>query len=125
MDPLILKPTNTTFQIHLDKSTGVFEFSGRSRPENVMGFFDPIFSWFDKYHENPNQTTVVTFKLEYFNSSTAKVLLRFLVRLEKMLITGVDVKIVWKTRKNDEDMLETGQDYATLISVPFEFIEFQ
>lgn len=125
MDPLIIKPTNTTFQVNLDKSKGVFKISGRSRPENVVGFFEPIFIWFEKYQQDPNAETLVEFSLEYFNSSTAKVLLRFLVKIEEMHKSGMNISVLWKARKNDEDMMETGEDFASLIRVPFDFAEFE
>jgi len=122
MDPLIIKPTNTTFMVYLDKAEGRFEFSGRSRPENVMLLFESIFEWFKKYEVDPNPETIINFKLEYFNSSSAKVLLRFFANLEEMRVRGMNMKIVWHYRVNDDDMLEAGEDFASLIDVPFEFV---
>lgn len=124
MNPLFIKATDTTFQVNLNKVDGIFEFSGKSRPENVVSFFEPIFDWFKKYEDNPNSETIVCFNLEYFNSSSAKVLLRFLVCLEEMSRKGINIKILWKYRANDEDILETGEDYASLVEVPFEFMEY-
>jgi len=121
MDPLFIKETDTTFKVVLDKANGIFEFTGRSRPENVVSFFEPIFDWFKEYETNPNTETIVSFNLDYFNSSSAKVLLRFLVLLESMNQKGLDVKIQWLYKENDEDILETGEDYASLVDVPFEF----
>lgn len=125
MEPLILKGTNTTFQVHLDKLLGKFEFSGKSRPENAVSFFEDIFAWFKKYEIDPNPSTLISFKLEYFNSSSAKVLLRFLAYIEELKLKGLDIKVNWYYKANDEDMLETGEDFSTLIDVPFEFIEFK
>ena len=124
MEPLIIKGTNTTFQIYLDKSKSRFEFSGRSRPENAVSFFEVIFDWFKKYELEPNPSTLISFNLEYFNSSSAKVLLRFLAYIEEMHHKGLDFKVNWLYRSNDEDMLETGVDFSTLIDVPFEFMEY-
>ena len=124
MDPLFIKETDTTFKVTLDKANGIFEFTGRSRPENVVSFFEPIFDWFKKYEADPNPETIIRFNLDYFNSSSAKVLLRFLVHLESMFQNGLDVKIHWLYKENDEDILETGEDYASLVDVPFEFVVF-
>ncbi|MFA6402031.1 MAG: DUF1987 domain-containing protein [Salinivirgaceae bacterium] len=123
MGPLKLNGTETTIGVLLDKANGIFEFSGKSRPENVIGFFEPIFEWIESYEQEPNPETIFSFKLDYYNSSSAKVLLRLLVRLEDMLEKGNDVKIHWYYRISDEDMRESGEDYATLVSIPFEFIE--
>ncbi len=125
MNPLIIESTDTTLQVNLNKSTGVFEFSGRSRPEDIVRFFKPIFDWFKEYESDPNPETVVTFKMDYFNSSSAKVLLRFLVFIEDMFNKGINIRIKWCYVVNDDDMLETGEDYSTLIKVPFEFEEIE
>lgn len=123
MEPLILDRTETTLKVNLIKSEGLFEFDGRSRPENIVTFFEPIFNWFEKYETQPNPETIIKFNLDYFNSSSAKVLLRFFVRLEEMCEKGIDVKVHWKYKANDEDLLEAGTDFASIVDVPFEFIE--
>ncbi len=122
MIPLIVEGNEVTLTFNLNKELGIFEFSGRSRPENVMSFFEPIFEWFDDYAKNPNPETIIKFKLEYYNSSSAKVILRLLVRFEEMFKQGVNIKVQWCYRENDEDILESGEDYATLVEVPFEFL---
>jgi len=125
MEPIILSGTTTTFKVHLDKSKGIFEFEGRSRPEDVIGFFEPIFEWFEKYRIDPNPETIIKFKFDYFNSSTAKVLLRFLAFIERLNKDGLDIKIEWYYNPNDEDMFEVGQDFESLIDVGFDFIEME
>ncbi len=125
MDSLIIEGTETTLQVKLDKSAGVFEFTGRSRPEDIIRFFNPIFDWFNKYFDNPNSETLITFKMDYFNSSSAMVLLRFLVFMEDMFKKGNNIRIKWCYAENDDDMQETGEDYSSLIEVPFEFEEVE
>ena len=123
MSPLILKGTETTFAVVLDKEQGIFEFSGKSRPENVISFFEPIFAWFDEYEKDCNNETIVSFKLDYYNSSSAKVLLRLLVKIEELAEKGIDIKVNWYYKGNDEDMKDSGEDYASLVSASFELIE--
>jgi hypothetical protein len=123
MNPLLIKPTDVSLSISMDKEQGIFEFAGKSRPENAIDFFEPVFNWFDNYISNPNPITVITFKLEYYNSSSAKVLLRLLVRFEQLMERGHEVKVHWFYRLNDEDILESGEDFSTLVNVPFEFIQ--
>lgn len=123
MNPLLIKPTDVSLSISMDKEKGIFEFAGKSRPENAVDFFEPVFNWFDNYISNPNPITVISFKLEYYNSSSAKVLLRLLVRFEQLMGKGHEVKVHWFYRPNDEDILESGEDFSTLVNVPFEFIQ--
>jgi hypothetical protein len=123
MNPLLINPTDVSFSVILDQELGVFEFVGKSRPEDSTGFFEPVFKWFDNYLSDPNPTTLIVFKLDYYNSSSAKVLLRLLVRFEQLIEEGFEVKINWYYRKNDEDILESGEDFSTMVNIPFEFIE--
>lgn len=123
MTPLIIEGTDITFSTLLDKEEGIFEFAGRSRPENVVSYFEPIFEWFEEYKSNPNPETIVRFKLEYYNSSSAKVILRLLVKFEEFKKEGINIKVNWYYPESDEDILESGEDYESLVDIPFEFIE--
>lgn len=123
MAPLIIEGTDITFSTVLDKEHGIFEFSGRSRPENVVSYFEPIFQWFDAYKLEPNPETTVNFKLEYYNSSSAKVILRLLVKFEELKKAGLNIQINWYYPESDEDILESGEDYESLVDIPFKFIE--
>lgn len=125
MIPLIVDGTDITFSTVLDKDQGLFEFSGRSRPENVVSYFEPIFNWFDQYKSDPNSETIINFKLEYYNSSSAKVILRLLVKFEEFQKDGMDIKIHWYYPESDEDILESGEDYDSLVDIPFKFIEVE
>lgn len=124
MAPLVIKGTDVSLSIQLDKINGIFEFSGKSRPENAIEFFDPIFDWVDEYVLDPNPVTEINFKLEYYNSSSAKVLLRLIVRFEQLIEQGFDARIKWHYRSSDEDIQEAGEDFATLVNIPFEYIDY-
>jgi hypothetical protein len=45
---------------------------GRSIPENVIDFYQPILRWIDEYAQNPLPETLVHMKFEYFNTSSSK-----------------------------------------------------
>ena len=125
MESLIIEGTATTLQVKLVKAEGLFEFEGRSRPENVVNFFEPIFNWFEKYATQPNSETIIKFNLDYFNSSSAKVLLRLFVQIEEMCKKDINIKVYWQYRSGDEDLLEAGEDFASIVSVPFKFVEIE
>lgn len=125
MAPLIIEGSDITFSTTLDRDNGHFEFFGRSRPENVVSYFEPIFEWFEEYKNNPLPETIIRFKLEYYNSSSAKVILRLLVKFEEYTKQGLDFKVYWYYPESDEDILESGEDYESLVDVPFKFIELE
>lgn len=124
MDNFYLKGTETTLTIGLNKNEGSFLFQGKSRPENAFAYYEGVFQWFDQFEKDPNSEMRIEFKLEYFNSSSAKVFLRLMVRFEKLLNRGFDIKILWYFHAFDEDVLEAGEDFASLVDVPFEFYEY-
>ena len=62
------------------------------------------------------------FKLEYFNSSSAKYLLDILqllcnIHFESSL---ADVKVIWIYDKKDEDMYEAGIELKQMTDIPFQ-----
>ncbi|MFW6100856.1 MAG: DUF1987 domain-containing protein, partial [Bacteroidota bacterium] len=107
-----------------DKDNEIFEISGRSLPEDVSTFYEPILNWLDEYAEDPNGKTVFSFKLVYFNTASSKLLLDILMKLESLYENGNDVFIKWYYPEDDEDMQEAGEEYADIVDIPFEQISY-
>jgi hypothetical protein len=122
MERIVIEPTNETPKVILDKENSVFEFSGNSLPEDVSTFFCPILTWFDEYAKAPNKSTKVTFNLEYYNTSSSKMILKLLEKFRDIHRNGHDVEVHWHYLEDDEDMIEAGEDYSENIKVPFKFI---
>lgn len=108
----------------LDKDNGKFEFSGKSLPEDVEEFYRPIIDWLDDYSEDPNEKTEVTFKMDYFNTASSKMLLDVMSKFEDIKENGHDVLIHWLYMEDDEDMQEAGEGYEELVEVPFDYGTF-
>ena len=119
MRNLIIEPTSKTPKVILNADINVFELSGRSIPEDSVGFYRKIIDWIDDYAKSPNPKTVFKFQLGYFNTSSSKCLLDVFRKLEKMYKSGHQVELTWCYDADDEDMEETGEDYKALIEVPF------
>jgi hypothetical protein len=117
MDILHLEGTADTPKIILDKANGIFEISGRSLPEDSVEFYRPVVEWIANYAKEPNATTSFCFKLEYFNTSSSKLILDVLSALEE--IKGM--KIDWYYQEDDEDMEEAGKEFAELVEIPFSY----
>jgi hypothetical protein len=73
--------------------------------------------------QGPLDKTVVNIRLEYFNTSSSKCILDVFKRLEAIHRSKHDVEINWFYEEDDEDMLEAGEDYDSIIKVPFKMIE--
>jgi hypothetical protein len=116
--------TEETPGVILDKSEGVFEFSGKSLPENANDFFSGIISWFRDYSNEPNKETQMSFKMEYFNSSTARKFVEIFIILENQISNGNPVMVKWYYLKNDRMIEERGREFSAVVDIPFEFIEY-
>lgn len=122
MRNLIIEPTGKTPKVILNADINVFEITGRSIPEDSIGFYRKILDWVEEYGSNPNPRTNFKFELEYFNTSSSKCLLDLFRKLEKMYKSGHEVEITWCYDADDEDMEETGEDYRALLDAPFNLI---
>lgn len=122
MDVIKIMGTDDTPTVTLDAGKNLFEISGRSLPEDVAAFYNPIIEWMEKYNQNPLPKTVFNFKLVYFNTASSKMLLDILMKLEELHNAGKDVVVKWHFSEDDEDMKEAGEEYADIVDVPFEQI---
>ena len=75
--------------------------------------------------QKPQPKTAVNIQLEYFNTSSSKCLLDLFKKLEGMHKSGNDITIKWYYEEDDEDMLEAGEDYQSIINIPFKMIEVE
>lgn len=124
MQAIKIKGSDDTPNVILDKENGIFEISGRSLPEDVAAFYEPILDWLEEYTEDPLEKTVFNFKLEYFNTASSKLLLDVLLKLEDMYDDGKDILVRWHFPDDDEDMEEAGEEYADIVEVPFEQVSY-
>jgi hypothetical protein len=122
MEVMKIAGTDDTPSVILDAASDLFEIAGRSLPEDVAAFYNPILEWMDQYNQNPKAKTVFNFKLIYFNTASSKMLLDILMKLEDLHKTGKDVVVKWHYPEDDEDMKEAGEEYADIVDVPFEQI---
>ena len=88
MDIIKIKGTEDTPNVILDATSNILEFSGRSLPEDVGTFYAPVLQWIDEYAKNPNKSTEVIFRLEYFNTASSKILLDILLKFEDIMNDG-------------------------------------
>jgi hypothetical protein len=124
METIKIQGTEDTPKIILDAENDIMEISGRSLPEDVSSFYEPVLNWLNEYAENPKKKTVFNFKLTYFNTASSKLLLDILMKLEEMHEKDNEVLIRWHYPEDDEDMAEAGEEYADIVDVPFEQVPY-
>lgn len=125
MEKLEIEGTPKTPTVNFDAEKAHIEIRGRSIPENSIEFYKPLMDWLDEFSKNPKEKTNVHIQLEYFNTSSSKCILDVFKKLEHLHKNGSDVLINWYYEEDDEDMLEAGEDYQTIIGVPFKMKEVE
>ena len=134
MDSILLEATATTPKVILDPVANKFEISGESRPENTAKFYTPIIEWFENYSSvlyyqkssgGKTRTTIMEFKLEYFNSTSAKFILDIFYKLEKIHKEGCEVEVVWHYDARDTDMKESGEEFSNYVpGLPVRYVGY-
>lgn len=111
--------------INFDASSGTFELKGKSIPENSVVYYKPLFEWLDNYIQNPAPKTSLNIQLDYFNTSSSKCIVDLFKKLELINKNGKGEAIInWLYDDQDDDMLEAGEDYKSIIKIPFNLISF-
>jgi len=122
MKELRISPTKNSPEIVLSPD-GMLKIRGRSIHENVADFFAPVEKWISEYIETPADFTLVEINLEYFNSASAKVFIHLLEMLKHVSFKNGKFKFNWYYEEGDEDILERGEYFSSVLDVPFNFIK--
>ncbi len=125
MKKLIVEGTEQTPTIEFDSVTGSLLLKGTSIPENPLESFAPLLKILDDYHQNPSKMTKVDFFLDYFNTTSSKYILEVLKKIQSLHKNGNQVEVNWFYEIEDEDMLEVGQDFSSMVALPFNFNAIQ
>jgi hypothetical protein len=124
MEKLINKGGKKTPTIIFDPEKGELHLEGRSIPEDTIKFYDPILKWVEEYigTERKGKTTDFHVNLEYFNTSTSRYLFGIFKILESYHLNGNPVVIHWYYETDDFEMLESGEDYSSILKIPFKMV---
>jgi len=122
MDDIIKSQDNKTPQLVLNKEKGLIEMRGSSIMEDATAFYDPIMKWLYEYVDHPKDT-LVNVDLEYFNTSSAKVLLIIFKTLSNIQKSGCKVNVNWHYEEDDEEIFESGNSFSAMSKIKFNFIK--
>ena len=124
IDQIYIEGTRKTPSISLD-SNGIIKIEGRSIPEDAELFFRDVVTWMNTYVESGCKSTRVDFSFEYLNSGTSKVILQMLKSLKDLAVTGHTLVVNWYYEEGDDDILERGEYYASILDLKINFIEVE
>ena len=122
MELVSLDSTRKTPEVLLDPE-GKIRIGGRSIPEDASKFYDFILNWVLEYVNSPKDKTLVDIELEYFNSGSAKFVMQILRELSELSSHGKVLVINWYYEEGDDDILERGEYYSSILNLDINFIE--
>ena len=113
MENLKIEQTERSPRVFFDYSNHELELSGEAYPENNDEFYRPIFESLQTYLSAEDDTILdFKFKLIYFNSSSARMLMKVFELLDEAASKGRPVNIEWYYQEDDDTMQEFGEDYS-------------
>ena len=131
MSKIVIDKTDRTPELIIDTDNGFFSMEYDSRPEDVRKFYYPILEKLKSILENIKQAGnltyfkekpfVFTFKLGYFNSSSAKFILDILNIVKLFKEGGINVEVNWYYFEDEDDMKEAGEDFSEFCEVEFNY----
>ena len=124
METLLIEQTDDSPRVVLDPVDKLFEISGKSLPEDVHEFYQPVLDWLNAYRKEPDSKTIFNIRLIYFNTASSKLIMDIFLIFEEMVEEGHEILIKWHSHRSDEDMQEAGKEFDEMIAVPFEHITY-
>ena len=118
METLKIEATKYTPKVELT-SNGEMTIRGRSIIEDPQLFYTPIIETIKRCK---SKTFTLIIQLEYMNTSSSKVILNLLNTIKEYYNRN-NVIIKWFYDSDDEDMLDIGRDYESIICIPIDFFE--
>ncbi len=108
MKPIHLEPTEDTPKVLFDNTTGTFEISGKSYPEDSNEFYEPLLKWLTEYCKAPQEQNNFVFHFEFLSTSSTKQIMQ-VFKIIDQLHKLKTVTINWNWDKGDLNMRKTGQ----------------
>jgi hypothetical protein len=122
MNDLVIEASEKTPKIEF-KTNGKLLIEGNSLPEDSKSFYEPVISWVGKNIKSDHEISM-DIKLSFLNTSSSKQIYELINYLANR-IDSEKISINWFYEEDDEDILEAGHHYQSLInSVNFNFKEY-
>jgi hypothetical protein len=116
-----ISATRSTPEVILNKE-GSIKFRGRLIPNDALNFFRPIDVWISEYQNNPAETTYVDINLDVINADSKKFLIQTIQNISHVTLKNKNFIINWYHDGSDSEILEIGEQLASVLDIPFSFI---
>ena len=108
---LEIEKTTSLPYLLIDEEKGYMRLEGRSFHESVTAFFKEIFDWLDVYLASDFGTFTFDFEMNYFNSSTSKLLYNMLMKMDRHVTDDKEIIVNWITTEDNDIIIECGEEF--------------
>lgn len=99
-------------------ANGNISISGKSMMEDAALYFRPAQDWLTRFLAEKPKAVEVEMDLSYFNSSSAKQLLKLLMAIDS---SDADGSVVWIFPEDNDVLLERGEELQAMLDMPFQY----
>lgn len=122
MEAIFIKATDVSPEVIISPGDKKYSISGWSRPESPSKFYAPVMKWIEEYGEKHLSNAIINFRIEYFNTPSARVIREILDQLQQLYNKGVKITVNWYY--DDESSKEEFEyEFAQGLTMPISFIE--
>jgi len=113
-------------EVNFDANKYLLEISGQSFHEYTSEFYEPIFQWVEDFLKVSSKDITINFKMTYFNTASSKCLFDIVEMLKEYQESGSGkVTVNWYYQEEDDDMLETGEDFIEDSGMKINLVEYK
>ena len=126
MENINIAATARTPALSLDVASRVFTLEGESYPEDTKKFYEAPIAQVQEFLSQSHEGAVTCqFKLKYFNSSSAQVIMDLFTSMESAAEAGNSVMVEWHHIADDDNMQELGEEFSEeLNAANFKLVPF-
>ena len=103
--------TESTPYVLIDEDAGYMRFKGECYSENTVAFFKNITNWLAAYLDSEFDLLTFDCELEYFNSSSSKLLYNILKSMDAAAAAGKKIIVNWRVDGANDILVECGEDF--------------
>ena len=103
--------TTSTPYVLIDEGKNYMKIKGRCFHEKVTDFFKDVNEWLDGYLASDFAVFTFDCEIDYFNSSTTKLLYNMLQKMDLRACAKNKIILNWITTSDNEIMIECGEDF--------------
>ncbi len=117
---MLFEETSNSPMVKMDDKRGSIEIQGKSTLPDPMNFYSILLDQIS--HLPKNKLQILNIRLSYINTGSTKWMLYIFKQIEKMAEPLNSIEINWYFEEDDESMAMTGEDYRSILKIPFHLI---